>query len=337
MKAIVTGATGFLGANLVRELLHDNIDVTCILRKTNLAIHDLVQTKSIDVLEIPLLDNPRQVTDLAKAMEGADVVFHLAGIFDPSPEGLQRMTNLHIFSTRALLRATEMAKVPRFVHCSSSITVGFGSKNHLGTEDSSLDPMVYGESGPLRHYYNTKKQSENMVLGWEGLDTVVVNPDYILGPWDIKPTSGQLILSMMRGHIPVYPNGGKCFLGAKDCAKAHIAAWQKGKKGQRYLLGYHNHSYQEIMEKIATTIGKRSPPKLAIPHSLTPWMAKIGNVISSAQPDKWAGLNGYVLQSMQEERYRSGEKMYTELGIIPEPIEHSIAEAVRWFRDHNYT
>ena len=127
-------------------------------------------------------------------MEGCSIVYHLAGMFDPSPGGEQRMVDVHVYGTRALLRAAERAKVERFLLCSSSITVAFGSKEKLGTEKDDFDPVsCYGSSGALYAYYRTKLQAEQLVLGWQSLDSVVVNPDYIIGAYDVKPTSGYYL------------------------------------------------------------------------------------------------------------------------------------------------
>ena len=153
MKVLVTGATGFLGANLVRVLLERGAEVHCVIRKSNVLTKDL----PIHLHQIPLEDSPNCVEKLSKVMDGCDTVYHLAGMFDPSDGGVLRMTNLHVFGTRALLRAAEKVQVRRFVHCSSSITIGFGDLDHLGNEKTVLDPTsVYGPSGALRGYYNSK-------------------------------------------------------------------------------------------------------------------------------------------------------------------------------------
>jgi dihydroflavonol-4-reductase len=334
-KYVVTGATGFLGANLVRALLREGHDVQCVIRKPN----RLVEGLSIGLHTIPLVDQPSAVRDLAKLMEGADGVYHLAGIFDPSPEGLSRMTQLHIFGTRAILRAAEQAKVGRIVHCSSSITVGFSDRfpdPAEPCENWSIDPnKIYGASGALRHYYNTKKQSEDLVLGWEGLDTVVVNPDYILGPWDVKPTSGQMILSLCKGRLPFYPTGGKCFLGADDCADAHIAAMERGACGERYLLGAHNLTYRDLLRKAAEIAGV-SFPRFAVPKLGTQVLSVLGKPLIATDPHRFAGLDAHVLNSMQENRFRTGAKMVAELGIEPKPIEDAIEGTIRWFKEFGY-
>lgn len=334
-KYVVTGATGFLGANLVRALLEQGHQVECIIRKPN----RLVEGLSVGLHAIPLVDRSDNVNALAKVMEGAAGVFHLAGIFDPSVEGLSRMTNVHIFGTRALLRAAEQAGVPRFVHCSSSITVGFRKTLPDPTEpceDWDINPSnIYGSTGALRHYFNTKRQSEELVLGWTGLETVVVNPDYILGPWDVKPTSGQMLLSLCKGRLPVYPSGGKCFLGADDCATAHIAAMERGVPGQRYLLGVHNLSYRELLEKASTVLGT-SPPRFAVPRLGTKLLASVSGPFIAVDPHRFAGLDPYVLRSMQENRFRTGAKMTRELGVEPKPIELAIEQTIRWFKEYDY-
>ena len=249
------------------------------------------------------------------------------------------MTNLHIFGTRALLRAAEIAGVSRFVHCSSSVTVGFSNTHPVDEEPSenwSMNPSdIYGKKGALRHYYNTKVQSEDLVLGWGNLDTVVVNPDYILGAWDVKPTSGQMILSLCKGRLPVYPLGGKCFLGARDCALAHVAAMERGTSGERYLLGYHNLTYRDMLT-ISAQIAGVSPPKIPMPRTGTRVLGSIGQVLIGIDAHRFAGLDPYVLRSTEENRFRSGIKMVQELGVNPEPIDQAIEETIRWFKDNGY-
>ena len=331
MRVLVTGATGFLGANLVRHLLARGDEVLCVVRKPNLCLEGL----DVEVLQLPLADQPKPVADLARAMDGCDGVYHLAGVFDPAPGGRERMFGLHVFGTRALLRAAEKAGVGRFLLCSSSITVAFGGRDRPGAEDDAVPFGVYGTSGPLLDYHRSKLQAEELVLGWKGMETLVVNPDYIIGPWDVKPTSGQLILSMARNPMPFYPRGGKCFLGAQDCSEAHIAAMDLGKPGERYLLGHENLSYKDFMGQIAEVVGCRKPG-IPVPDRLMGLAGRIGRAAARVDPHRFAGLDPDVLRSMQQDRYRSGAKMCRELAISPRPVYDSIEAAYRWFRDHGY-
>lgn len=332
MRVLLTGATGFLGANLLRRLLERGDEVHCIIRKPNGNISGL----GVTTHTIPLRDHPAEVEQLARVMDGFDGVYHMAGMFDPAPGGADRMMQLHVLATRGLLRAAEKAGVPRFVYCSSSITVAFGSKNSPGHEDQYLDAAsIYGASGSLYAYYSTKRQAEQLVMGWQGIEGVVVNPDYIIGPWDVKPTSGALIQQMAKRYIPFFPKGGKCFLGAQDCSDAHIAAMTFARPHRRYLVGYHNLSYQEFMTMTANIVGSK-PPSLPLPSTAVRVAAGLGRLGQRFDAHRFAGLDGNVLRAMQQERYRSGQRMCEELQIQPQPLEDSIKAAHRWFSDHGY-
>ena len=332
MKVVVTGGTGFLGANLVRKLLVRGDEVHCIVRKPNICLQGL----DVVIHQQPLGEDRASIERLARIMDGAEIVYHLAGIFDPSPGGVDRMINLHVLATRGLLRASEKAGVRRFLYCSSSITVGYGERDDLGNEDTYFNPaMAYGESGALIGYYRSKKQGEELVLGWRNIETVVVNPDYIIGPWDIKPTSGQLIVAMARGRLPLYPKGGKCFMTASDCIDGHIAAALTGRAGERYLLGGENLSYSEFLGIVSKVVGKR-PPRFAAPNIAFKMTGWLGEKLAKVDAHRFAGLDANVLRAMQENRFRSADKMRDELGIHPEPISNGVERAFKWFVEHDY-
>jgi len=333
MKVLVTGATGFIGANLVRHLLERGDEVHCVVRKPRKAIEGL----DLRLHTTPLADDPAAVEGLARAMDGCEAVYHVAGLFDPSPGGVARMRSVHVFGLRGLLRAADKVGIRRMVVCSSSITVGFGSRDAPGDEETPLDAeSVYGPHGTaLRAYHDTKVQAEQMASGWSSVDTVVVNPDYIVGAWDVKPTSGQLIVAMSKGPVPLHPTGGKCFMDADDCALGHILAFERGQRGRRYLLGAHNLSYREFMGMAATALGK-SAPVLPVPNRLMRLAGRVGGVLHSQDPHRFAGLDPRVLRAMQEERYRTARRAVEELGVPQTPIEVAVDKAVRWFRDHGY-
>ena len=333
MRYAVTGATGFLGVKLVRSLLSDGHEVVAFIRKPNALIADL----SLDLRKVPLVtDAADHVTLLAAELEGCDGLFHVAGIFDPSPGGVARMQAVHVDATRALCAAAAQAGVPRVVLCSSSITVGFGPRDSPGDEDTAVDAdATYGRSGALRAYHDTKRDAEQIVRDAAGIEGVIVNPDFILGPYDVKPTSGQLVVSMARSYIPFYPKGGKCFQTAADCARGHILAMEKGQPGRRYLLGSHNLSYRSFMAMVAQVVG-RSAPRFPLPGLVTTGAALAGRIGSAFDAHRFAGLDGHVLRSMQSERYRTDVRARTELGLQPAPIEDGIEAAYRWFKEQGY-
>ena len=333
MKVLVTGATGFVGANLVRHLLARGDEVVCLIRKPNLAIEGL----DLQLSKVPIEESREGIDALAGVMEGCGGVYHVAGIFDPSPGGTDRMREVHVYGTRALLRAMEKAGVPRMVLCSSSVTVGFGPLDRPGDEDSPLDATaVYGATGALRAYHDTKLQSEQLGFAWPGVEVVVVNPDFIIGAWDIKPTSGQIIVSMAKQPwVPVHPRGGKCFQDADDCALGHILAMEKGTPGRRYLLGNENLSYKQFMGLVAEVVGKPAP-RIAVPDLAVKLAGRVGAFASKIDAHRFAGLDPNVLRSMQQARYRSGRRAAEELGVPATPMREAIEKAYRWFKDHDY-
>ncbi len=334
MRVLVTGGTGFVGAHVVRAHLAAGWKVRCAVRASSpgLALEGL----DVERVELDLRD--------ARALEGAladvDAVQHVAGIFDPTPGGAERMRRVHVDATRTLCRAAlAQPAPPRLVLCSSSITVGWGSLHHPADEDSPVpDPdTVYGRNNALRAYYDSKLEAEALVRRQvdEGLHAVIVNPDYVIGPWDRKPTSGAIILAMARRWIPAYPRGGKSFIDAADCGRGHLQALERGRPGARYLLGVHNHSYRDFMGRVARVVG-RSPPLLPMPRTLTGAMGQLGRVLNRLPTERFAGLQPQVLASMQSERYRSGQRAIRELGLPTTPIEASIEAAYAWFRAHGY-
>lgn len=333
MQVCLTGATGFIGANVVRALLERGDTVRCLIRKPSPAIEGL----DIETVRVGLAPEDQHGADeLARALDGCEAVLHIAGLFDPSPGGVERMESVHVHASRALAQAGVRAGVRRLLLCSSSVTVGFGSKAAPGTEDSPVDAtQIYGRAGALRAYHDTKLASEQIVLGQTEIEGVVVNPDFIIGPWDVKPTSGQLIVTMAKKPLPFYPRGGKCFQAASDCAAGHLLALDKGRAGVRYLLGSQNLSYQEFMGMVAQVVGRR-PPTLPLPRSVLSAAGLVGRLASRIDAHRFAGLDPHVLSSMQQERYRSSERARSELGVPDTPIIQAIEDAYRWFVDRGY-
>ncbi len=334
MRVLVTGGTGFVGAHVVRAHLAAGWQVRCAVRASS----PLRALEGLDVERVELpLDQPEA---LEAALADVDAVQHVAGIFDVGPGGAARMRRVHVAATDALCRAAMAQPAPpRLVLCSSSITISWGPRSAPANEDAPVidADRMYGRDNPLRDYYESKLEAEAVLRGWvdRGLHGVIVNPDYVIGPWDRKPTSGAIILAMARRWVPVHPRGGKSFIDAADCGLGHLRALERGRPGARYLLGVHNLSYRDFMGRVARVVG-RAPPMLPMPRTLTGVVGQLGRVLNRLPTERFAGLQPQVLASMQSERYRSGARARDELGLPQTPIEASIEAAYAWFRDHGY-
>ncbi|MFH1467926.1 MAG: NAD-dependent epimerase/dehydratase family protein [Pseudomonadota bacterium] len=335
MRVLVTGGTGFLGAHVVRAHLARGWRVRCAVRPTSPSL--TLEGLDVERVEVDLSD-PDAV---AHALEGCEAVQHLAGAFDVGPGGRARMDAMHVQATRLLCEAALARPTPpRLVLCSSSSTVAWGPRARPADEQAPLGDLdaVYGRGdSAYRAYIESKLAGEAVVREYarRGLHAVIVNPDYVLGAWDLKPTSGALLVAMAKHPVPVYPRGGKCFVDAADCGLGHVLALEKGMPGERYLLGVHNLSYRELMTAIARQVGRR-PPRIPLPRTFTSALSAGAGAVQRLFPGRQAGLDPSVLLSMQAERYRDGGRARRELGLPSTPIEHSIAEALRWFRAHGY-
>jgi dihydroflavonol-4-reductase len=241
----------------------------------------------------------------------------------------------HVTGTRLICSLALEMSVERMVVCSSSITLPYGPRAAPARETDSNAFELEGVSyrAELRAYYEAKRAQERVVRDFvaRGLHAVLVHPDFVLGPYDVKPTSGAIILQMARAPwIPFYPPGGKSFIGARDCADGHIRALERGRAGESYLLGDHNLSFQEVMSMIARVV-KRPAPVWPLPELLR----RTGGYMDRHFGARFGAVSQLAayLDSLYLARYRSAERAREQLGLGSTPLEESIEAAYRWFRD----
>ncbi len=325
MKAVVTGATGFVGSAVVRRLLRDDHHVRVLARpgsdRRNL------QGLDVQVVEGDLTD----AASLARLCEGCDALFHVAAdyrLWAPEPDQLYK-TNVE--GTRSLLEAAGQAGVPRIVYTSSVATLGIPADGRPGEEDSpvSLTDMV-------GHYKRSKFLAEALVRDYaaKGLPVVIVNPSTPVGPRDIKPTpTGRMLRDAVAGRLPAFVDTGLNIVHVDDVADGHWLAFQRGVIGERYILGGTNLSLRELLTEIADIVGA-APPRWRLPHAAVMPVAYMA--------EAWARISGKPPIATVEEVRMSKKRMFfssakaaRELGYAAGPARLALEDAVAWFSVHH--
>lgn len=323
MKATITGASGLVGSNLAIELIKNGHQVQCTKRKGSIIKH--LAEFPIEWVDADLSDQKA----LNQALLGSDVVFHCAAQISfkkhPTPE--QIITNID--GTQNIINAVKEAKVPRLVHCSSVVARAISETGEPVTEEQ---PWNFDKFGLDDGYSVTKYKSEQMVIEAtkKGLDAVIVNPTYMFGPYDPKPSSGKFIIDVIKRKLPTTSNGYNNFVDVRDVCKGMILAWQKGKTGQSYILGNENMSYHDAIHLIARVAGVEAP-KLQLPKAFAIIFGLLGD-IQEKITKREALVNSITVKYAYCKNYKfSSEKAIKELGYKPSPLEKAITDAIDWF------
>jgi dihydroflavonol-4-reductase len=326
MKVLVTGATGFIGGNLARELCRRGYQVRALVRPNSSTL--TIEDTGIEMVTGDILDQE----SLGKAVRGCQRVFHCAAVYSfwsPDPRAIYR-TNVD--GTAAVLETCRRAGVERVVYTSTVSTIGLVAGG-LGTEDTVVDPHHL-----VGHYKKSKYQAEQVALKMaaQGLPVIVVNPTAPVGPWDVKPTpTGKVVLDFLLGRIPAYVDTGMNLVDVEDVAVGHILAMEKGEVGQRYLLGNRNLTLKELLNILAD-VSSRSPPRWKLPF----WLAIGAGYLDLAVEGKVLRKEPRIpLEGLKVSRtpmYVSCQKAVTELGLPQSPVESAVEKSVRWFKDHGY-
>jgi len=327
MKALVTGATGFIGGNLVQELLRQGFQVRALVKPNN-SLHNLAG------LEVELVyGDVRDRSSLRPALRGCDVLFHLAACYHLWVPDPRLMYEVNVGGTRNVLSAALEEGVERAVYTSTAATVGIPSDGRPGTEETPMDPRDL-----VGHYKRSKYQAEQEALRIcsQGLPLVIVNPTTPVGPGDIRPTpTGKIILDFLRGRMLAYVDTGLNLIDVEDVAKGHLLALERGRIGERYILGHRNLTLQEVFHMLEEVSGIRAP-KHRLPLWLALGIAYVDEFIEGRlfRTTPWVPVVGVKMAA--KPMYFDASKAVRELGLPQSPIEEALAKAVRWFRAHGY-
>lgn len=324
--AVITGASGLLGGNLAVELIAQGHQVRATRRGSTKIAH--LEAHPIAWVSAELED----AGALEAAFRGADVVFHCAAQVSIQRKVTPALKSANVDGTRHVLDAVRAAKVPRLVHCSTVGAVGLSEDGRPCTEDAKWNFDAHGMDDG---YVTTKHQAEELVheAVHGGLEAVIANPTYMFGPLDSRPSSGAMIVDVALGKVPGITPGSNNFVDVRDVARGMILVWEKGRRGERYILGGENLPYAEIFERIARLAGVK-PPRRNIPRfaaNAVGWFGDLSERITGKEPliNSVAVRYGYCKTFMF-----SSDKAKSELGYEPHPIDDAIKDALAWFRAH---
>jgi dihydroflavonol-4-reductase len=322
VRALVTGATGFVGSAVARRLLRDGHSVRVLAR----AGSDRRNLRGLDV-EVAEGDLTKPQS-LLPACDGCDALFHVAAdyrLWAPDPSELYRA---NVDGTRAMLEAARRVGVKRIVYTSSVATLGIPKD---GTPGSETTPVTVDDM--IGHYKRSKFLAEEVARQFakEGTPVVIVNPSTPIGPHDVKPTTtGRIVRDAMAGRLPAYVDTGLNIVHVEDVAEGHWLAYERGVVGERYILGGFNLSLREVLTEIAGIAG-RSPPKVRLPHAAVMPVAYVA--------EAWARVTGMPpIATVEEVRmskkrmFFTSEKAQRELGYTARPARLALEDAVRWFK-----
>lgn len=322
-RVFVTGATGFIGANLVRLLLEKDYKVRVLVREnSNL---DPLQGLDLEMLVGDLNDE-----DLSEKMQGCDYLFHVAAVYSFWQRDKELLYKTNVLGTRNVFNCARKAGIKRIVYTSSVAAIGVREDGILADEDyqDTVEKLIgnYKKS----KYYAEQEAYKAVKLGQ---DIVIVNPTTPIGAYDSKPTpTGEIILRFLRGKMPAFVDTGLNFVHVKDVAIGHILALEKGKKGRRYILGNQNLTLAEFLEKVAEVAGKPTP-KIKLPHWLPLTFAIVDEYLLT-KLGKPPSLAIEAVKMSSQYMYYNPSRAIRELGLPQTDVTLAIQDAVAWFREY---
>lgn len=328
MKAIVTGANGFVGSAIVRQLLDSGHEVRALVREKS-------NRRSIEGLPIEIcIGDIRDQSSLTRAMSGCQALFHVAAdyrLWVPNPD---EMYETNVNGSRTVMLAAAEAGVERIVYTSSVATLGLNRDGAPANEQTraTLDDMI----GPYKRSKYLAEAEVRRLVDELGLPAVIVNPSTPVGPRDIKPTpTGQMILQAVRGRMPAYVNTGLNLVHVDDVAKGHLLALERGAIGQRYILGGENMMLKEILDHISAITGRR-PPSVKLPHNLVLPFAWLTEQFGRLLHKRNLLLTVDGVRMAKKRMFFSSAKAEQELGYRPRPACEALRDAAHWFQTNGY-
>ena len=327
MQTFLTGATGFLGSHVARVLAAQGTDLRLLVRPTS-------NLKNLEGLKAETVTGDlRDPASLEKAIAGCEVVFHVAADYRLWVRDPAEMYRSNVEGTRAILDAARKNAVRCVVYTSSVGTMGFTGNGRPTDEDSpvSLADMI-------GHYKRSKFMAEQVALeaGRSGMRVVTVNPTTPVGEYDVKPTpTGRIVVDFLKRKFPAYVETGLNLVDVRECARGHIAAFEKGQSGERYILGGEDLTLKQILDKLGAISGLPSP-KVKLPYFVAYAAGAVDQTISGRLLGREPRATIETVRMGKKKMWASSGKAERELGWKSVPADDALRRAVDWFRANGY-
>jgi dihydroflavonol-4-reductase len=361
LKVFVTGATGFLGSHVARVLAEQGAELRLLVRATS----DLRNLDGVDADRV--VGDLRDAASIAKALSGREVVFHVAADYRLWVRGrdAKEMYRSNVEGTRSLLEAARKQGVRRVVYTSSVATMGFIS-NHTAAEmrsagqvrapaptqtgggrsDTSLvsTGLVADEESPVSlvdmigHYKRSKFMAEQVAVdaAKSGVDVVIVNPTTPIGERDIKPTpTGRIVVDFLKRKFPAYVETGLNLVDATECARGHVQALEKGRTGERYILGGENLTLKQILDRLGAITGLPSPT-VKLPYIFALAAGVVDEMVTGRLLGREPRATIDAVRMGRKMMFVSSAKAERELGWRTVPVDGALRRSVEWFRANGY-
>ncbi len=326
MRAFLTGASGFVGGHVLRLLASEGARVRCLVRQGSSRAN--LEGVPADVV----VGDLRDAAAVERAVEGCEVVFHCAADYRLYVREPREMYASNVAGTENVLRAAVAAGARRIVYTSSVGALGLAAD---GTPANERTPVTLADM--VGHYKRSKFLAEQAAarMAAAGAPVVIVNPSTPVGEADLKPTAtGRIVLDFLRQRIPAYVDTGLNLIDVRDVARGHLLAAERGRLGERYILGHRNLSLREILETLARITGLPAP-RLRLPHFVPIAAAAIATAAArllGGEPR--VSLEAALLA--RHKMYFDAGKAVRELRLPQSPVEAALERAVRWFEVHGY-
>ena len=327
MLAFVTGATGFLGSHVARVLAEQGAQQRLLVRPTS----DLRNIADLNAERVE--GDLRDPASIEKALAGCDALFHVAADYRLWVQDPEQMYRSNVEGTRALLEAARRQGVRRVVYTSSVATMGFSSNGALADENSpvSLADMI-------GHYKRSKFMAEQVAFeaARSGVDVVVVNPTTPIGERDLKPTpTGRIVVDFLKRKFPAYVDTGLNLVDATECARGHIRALEKGRTGERYILGGENLTLKQILDRLGAITGLPSP-RVKLPYVFALAAGVVDETVTGRILGREPRATIDAVRMGRKKMFITSAKAERELGWRSVPVDDALRRSVEWFCANGY-